>query len=96
MSQTKILKKDGGFKRGDIVKILAPASEQGRYAVILRSRYSVEGDEIFTLKMNNYWNSAENVKRFGFWEGQLWIAVTKNRQEIQACQYLRRNNNLKN
>lgn len=85
MDHIKHLKKEEElFEEGDIVVILSPEKERGRYAIILRSALDLNGVVIFTLKMNSYWNSSENVKYFGLWIGQLWIAVIKFKEEIQV------------
>lgn len=85
MDHIKNLKKEEElFEEGDIVVILSPEKERGRYAIILRSGLDLNGVVIFTLKMNSYWNSSENVKHFGLWTGQLWIAVIKFKEEIQV------------
>ncbi|MFC5449025.1 hypothetical protein [Paenibacillus aestuarii] len=41
------------------------------------------GDTLFTIKVNNYWNSADMVKKYGVWNGQLWIALSCDQFEIE-------------
>ncbi|MFC5449019.1 hypothetical protein [Paenibacillus aestuarii] len=67
----------------DIVKITGNLKEQGRFAKVLRVQKQESGDTLFTIKVNNYWNSADMVKKYGVWNGQLWIALSCDQFEIE-------------
>lgn len=77
------MEKKREIQASDIVKILADCPEKGRYAKVLRNGIDSNGQAIYTLKINNYWNSVDNIKNHGPWKGQMWIAVVMNREEIQ-------------
>lgn len=67
----------------DIVKIVADCPERGRYAKVLRTGIDPNGKAIYTLKINHYWNSVDNIQNNGPWKGQMWIAIILNSDEIQ-------------
>lgn len=77
------MEKKIAIQASDIVKILADGSERGRYAKVLRVGIDANGKTIYTLKINNYWNSVDNIKKHGPWKGQMWIAIVLRREEIQ-------------
>lgn len=70
------------IKQNDIVKIVSDCPEQGRFAKVLRVQKEKSGETLYTLKVNNYWNSSEMIKRYGAWDGQLWIAMAFSDREI--------------
>ncbi|MEK5400207.1 hypothetical protein [Paenibacillus sp. FSL K6-2859] len=67
----------------DIVKILDDGPENGRFAKVLRIGVDPKGKAIYTLKVNHYWNSSDNILKHGPWKGQMWIAIVLSREEIQ-------------
>ncbi|MFC5451025.1 hypothetical protein [Paenibacillus aestuarii] len=67
----------------DIVKITGNLMEQGRFAKVLRVQKQSSGDTLFIVKVNNYWNSADMVRQFGIWNGQLWIAMACDQFDIE-------------
>ncbi|MEK4297486.1 hypothetical protein [Paenibacillus sp. FSL R5-0914] len=71
------------IQASDIVNILADGPERGRYAKVLRTGIDPYGKAIYTLKINHYWNSVDNIKRHGPWKGQMWIAIVLSSDEIQ-------------
>jgi hypothetical protein len=79
------------INNGDIVKIIA-GLEKGKYAKVLRIGKGKRGDEFFTLKVNNYWRSKNNIIIYGDWNGQLWHAVVLQRFEIELKKGVHRAN----
>jgi hypothetical protein len=73
------------IKQGDIVKIVA-GLERGKFARILRVKKEPNGELFYTLKVNNYWNSTDNVKLYGQWDGLLWNAIVLTDREIELKQ----------